>query len=384
MPTLIIWIWTLLCLMALTRCREVEESILENIKDSDADYYKQAQTMQTCPGCEILSKMRHTTFFVPQLRDDADFDPYVHMAHGIIEEKDFTTKTKWLKVPSHYPGGYFLQIVKIDNKKTYVNGQEATENKCIPVEVKPTQPPKQATKKPKRKKLVRQTSAESTRKEKEQCLYKIKEPIEPLRLKDDGMDEKYKKYKKYANPNPNAWEFIRNFESYKLTRKTDLSYYRDRLVATRMADAYEQFGIDDQDRNFFVPTNDAFFRKKHYAELIDRIIIRNHIVDFGYLFPHATSKGEYSATAESMPVILKYDINNTLTWSRNFTISESHPRMNESNPIKILLTVFVSNGIVNIIDGVIDCDSYPRHVKLYGQLAREPPKVGGISNLAKS
>lgn len=91
-------------------------------------------------------------------------------------------------------------------------------------------------------------------------MYKLVKPIEPLRLKEDGMDEKYRRYNQYANPNPNAWEFIRNFESYKFTPPIDLSYYRNRLFTTRMTDAYEQFGDGDQDRNFFVPTNDGFFR----------------------------------------------------------------------------------------------------------------------------
>lgn len=100
----------------------------------------------------------------------AEFFPFAVSAHGIIEDRDFINKTNWLKVPSHYPGGYFLQIVKIDKKNIYVNGQQAFENKCMPEEVKPTPKP---TKKPKPKKREEQSSAKqaaavSTRKEKEQ------------------------------------------------------------------------------------------------------------------------------------------------------------------------------------------------------------------------
>ncbi|KAL9889626.1 uncharacterized protein ACN427_008905 [Glossina fuscipes fuscipes] len=348
MPMLIILIWTLLCLMTLTRCREVEKSILENIKDDDPDYYEQAQAMLKCEDCDALTKMPHITFFVPQLKSDDEIDPYVHMAQGIIEEHDFSSKTKEFKVPSLYPGGYYLQIVKI-GKSIYVNGQEAVGNECIPTE------DAQKKRSPKGKKSARQTLTESTQREKLQCLYKISKPIEPLRLKEDGMDEKYRKYNQYTNPNPNAWEFIRNFESYKLIPQHDISYFRDRLIATRMTEAYEDFGFEDQDRNFFVPTNGAFLMKKHYTELIDRLIIQNHIVDYGYLFQREVDV-DCTAIPESNPVMLSYKQNDTLTWSRNLSSSYSHPLTVTPISMNILLTVFVSNGIVNIIDGVIGID----------------------------
>uniref|UniRef100_A0A1B0C192 FAS1 domain-containing protein n=1 Tax=Glossina palpalis gambiensis TaxID=67801 RepID=A0A1B0C192_9MUSC len=187
------------------------------------------------------------------------------------------------------------------------------------------------------------------------CLYKISKPIEPLRLKEDGMDEKYRKYNQYTNPNPNAWEFIRNFESYKLIPQHDISYFRDRLIATRMTEAYEDFGFEDQDRNFFVPTNGAFLMKKHYTELIDRLIVQNHIVDYGYLFQREVDV-DCTAIPESNPVMLRYKQNDTLTWSRNLSSSYSHPLTVTPISMNILLTVFVSNGIVNIIDGVIGID----------------------------